>query len=110
MRVAYVDPFSGASGDMLLGALIDAGANLDDLNRELSALGIPDARVLATPTSQHAIAGTHATVPAQRPPLFLRAGLVDPMKTPGAPRQSICLRKRAAAMPTKTRPSASSQR
>ena len=28
MRVAYLDPFSGASGDMLLGALIDAGVEL----------------------------------------------------------------------------------
>ena len=26
MRIAFFDPFSGASGDMILGALIDAGA------------------------------------------------------------------------------------
>ncbi len=25
MRIAFFDPFSGASGDMILGALIDAG-------------------------------------------------------------------------------------
>ena len=25
MRVAYVEPISGASGDMILGALLDAG-------------------------------------------------------------------------------------
>ena len=31
MRVAYLDCFSGVSGDMLLGAMLDAGLPLDDL-------------------------------------------------------------------------------
>ena len=41
MRVAYVDPFSGASGDMLLGALIDAGASLDEMNRAIDGTRHP---------------------------------------------------------------------
>lgn len=35
---AYLDCFSGASGDMLLGALIDAGVSEERLRRELGAL------------------------------------------------------------------------
>lgn len=65
MRVAYVDPFSGASGDMLLGALVGAGVAAEDLNRDLSALGIPDARVHIETVSQHGITGVHATVPPE---------------------------------------------
>jgi uncharacterized protein (TIGR00299 family) protein len=62
MRVGYVDPFSGASGDMLLGALIDAGVPLDGLNRELAALGIADARISAEKVLREGISGTLATV------------------------------------------------
>jgi uncharacterized protein (TIGR00299 family) protein len=40
MTIAYFDCFSGASGDMILGALIAAGADLDILGRELEALGL----------------------------------------------------------------------
>src|SRR5687768_8700098 len=65
MRVGYVDPFSGASGDMLLGALIDAGVPLDELNLALSALAIPGARVEAELTARHGIRGTLATVAAE---------------------------------------------
>jgi len=35
MRIAYFDCFSGVSGNMILGALLDAGLPLDDLRREL---------------------------------------------------------------------------
>ncbi|HCC69258.1 MAG TPA: nickel pincer cofactor biosynthesis protein LarC [Nitrospiraceae bacterium] len=38
MRIAYFDCFSGISGDMILGAMVDAGLPLNELKRELSKL------------------------------------------------------------------------
>ncbi len=40
MSVAYIQSIGGASGDMLLGALLDAGLSLDTLRQELSKLGV----------------------------------------------------------------------
>lgn len=40
MKVLYFDCFSGAAGDMILGALIDAGCPLDDLRGALGSLAI----------------------------------------------------------------------
>jgi uncharacterized protein (TIGR00299 family) protein len=40
MTVAYFDCFSGISGDMTLGALIDLGVDLDFLKKELKKLGL----------------------------------------------------------------------
>src|SRR5215469_862645 len=40
MRIAYLDCFSGISGDMFLGALLDAGVPADVLEKAVSALGI----------------------------------------------------------------------
>ncbi len=40
MRIALVEPFGGASGDMFLGALLDAGAREDALRNALSMLGL----------------------------------------------------------------------
>jgi len=42
MKVAYCDCFSGISGDMFLGSLIDAGLPLEVLKKELSKLNLPD--------------------------------------------------------------------
>jgi uncharacterized protein (TIGR00299 family) protein len=39
-RVMYLDCFSGAAGDMLLGALIDAGVPIDALRSALGSLGV----------------------------------------------------------------------
>ncbi len=38
MKIAYLDCFSGISGDMLLGALLDAGLDLETLRQALSTL------------------------------------------------------------------------
>jgi len=39
-RILYFDCFSGISGDMVLGALLDAGLPLDDLKRALGSLAV----------------------------------------------------------------------
>jgi uncharacterized protein (TIGR00299 family) protein len=40
VKVLYFDCFSGASGDMIVGALIDAGVPLDDIQAALGSLSI----------------------------------------------------------------------
>lgn len=42
MKILYFDCFSGMSGDMVIGALLDAGANADMLVEELSKLDLAD--------------------------------------------------------------------
>jgi uncharacterized protein (TIGR00299 family) protein len=44
MRIAYLECFSGISGDMFLGALVDAGVSPDLLRRTVESLGV-DARL-----------------------------------------------------------------
>ena len=41
MRIAYFDCPSGAAGDMIMGALVDAGAPFEALQGELATLGLP---------------------------------------------------------------------
>jgi len=40
MTIAYFDCFSGAGGDMIVGSLIDAGADVDALRASIDALGV----------------------------------------------------------------------
>lgn len=56
-RVAYFDCFSGASGDMLVASLLDAGASIEDLQHALSALPLGGYETLTNPASQKGITG-----------------------------------------------------
>ncbi|MEM9587524.1 MAG: nickel pincer cofactor biosynthesis protein LarC [Planctomycetota bacterium] len=47
-RLAYFDCFSGISGDMTLGALIDLGVSLPMLESTIQSLGLPEVRIEAT--------------------------------------------------------------
>jgi uncharacterized protein (TIGR00299 family) protein len=62
MRVAYFDCFSGISGNMILGALIDLGLSLDGLKKELSKLHIPGYEVKASSVDKKGISAVHVDV------------------------------------------------
>src|SRR6476659_1109809 len=47
MRILYFDCFNGASGDMILGALLDAGLPLPALRDALGSLGLAEYEVAA---------------------------------------------------------------
>ena len=47
MKLLYFDCFNGASGDMILGALLDAGLPLEELRRALGSLGIAEYELAA---------------------------------------------------------------
>ena len=60
MRIAYFDCFAGISGDMTLGALIDAGLDPALLQAELDKLNLSGLSATFHPTTKHGIAGTRA--------------------------------------------------
>jgi uncharacterized protein (TIGR00299 family) protein len=62
MRIAYFDCFSGASGDMILGALIDAGLSPQRLRQELKKLRIPTVHLKAEKVLKRGLAATQVTV------------------------------------------------
>ncbi|MGI9429380.1 MAG: nickel pincer cofactor biosynthesis protein LarC [Bythopirellula sp.] len=45
MRISYLDCASGVSGDMMLGALIDAGVDLAAVQAGIDSLGLPSCRL-----------------------------------------------------------------
>lgn len=65
MTIAYFDCFAGASGDMILGALVDAGVDLDSLRDKLAQLAIPNWELRAEKVSTRGIAATRVQVIAR---------------------------------------------
>lgn len=58
MRVLYLDCPSGISGDMFIGALLDAGLNLSFLQQALSKLGLDGYKICKKIVVRHSIRGT----------------------------------------------------
>ena len=64
MKIAYFDCFSGISGDMTLGALVDAGVELSALEAELRRLNLPSWKITAEKVKRGAIFATQVKVEA----------------------------------------------
>ena len=62
MKIAYFDCFSGVSGDMILGALIDAGLDIRELESELGMLKISGYKIKTEQTARKGISGTKFSV------------------------------------------------
>ncbi|MBI1355806.1 MAG: nickel pincer cofactor biosynthesis protein LarC [Acidobacteria bacterium] len=62
MRIAYLDCFSGIAGDMLLGAMIDAGLDADRLRAEIAKLGLPGVELQVEKTVRRGITGSDVKV------------------------------------------------
>lgn len=58
MRIAFLDTFSGISGDMTVGALIDAGVPLDAVRDAITRLGIDAVEVSVERVERSGIAAT----------------------------------------------------
>jgi hypothetical protein len=63
-RVAYLDCVGGLAGDMLLAALLDAGAGLDTLRGVPSALGIDGVRIDVERVERQGIGALHLRIAA----------------------------------------------
>ena len=62
MRVGYIHMIGGASGDMLLGALLDAGLSPTDLEAELMKLPVPGCAIAARRDHRGGLPGVHVTL------------------------------------------------
>ena len=62
MKLAYFDCFSGISGDMTLGALVDAGCDVVRLREGLKALRVPGWELTAEKVWKNGMAATHVKV------------------------------------------------
>ncbi len=62
MRIGYLDCFSGVSGDMWVGALLDAGLALDDLREVVKSLQVPGVGIRSERVLRAGVAGTRFVV------------------------------------------------
>jgi uncharacterized protein (TIGR00299 family) protein len=62
MTLVYAHCFSGASGDMFLGALVDAGVDPGALQEELAKVPIDGYRLSFSPVRRRGLAGTKCSV------------------------------------------------
>lgn len=91
MTIAHLDCSSGASGDMWLGALVDAGASIECIQRAVDHLGVGDVRITVGRVRRAGMAAASVRVrpPQDTPPprtwpdirtILEEAGLDDPVR------------------------------
>ena len=62
MKTIYLDCFSGISGDMMLGALVDAGVDLEAIQAGVASLGLANCRLVAHEVKRRGFRATKVDV------------------------------------------------
>ena len=93
MTIAYFDCFSGISGDMALGVLVDLGLDIEDLATSLSSLDLEEFRLEAREVSSYGLRATKVDVITTETVLvrtfnnirdiIVNSGLPEPVKVKG---------------------------
>jgi len=65
VKIAYLDCASGISGDMTLGALVDAGVDLAAINDGVQSLGLPGVSITRSEVQKHGFRATQVIVEHQ---------------------------------------------
>ncbi|MEJ2413571.1 MAG: DUF111 family protein, partial [Anaerolineales bacterium] len=68
MKALYFDLIAGASGDMILGALIDAGVSVEDLKKKLNGLGLSEFDLVVKKVSKNGFQATKVDVLVESQP------------------------------------------
>lgn len=61
-QTLHFESIGGASGDMILGALIELGVSVEDLNEELKSLQVDPFEIVADPINEQGMTGVRAKV------------------------------------------------
>jgi uncharacterized protein (TIGR00299 family) protein len=77
MRTAFLDCFSGVSGDMCLGALVDSGVPLQDIEQGLRSLPLHGYRLCAERVKRAGMAATRVSVDLDESEHHPHRGLSD---------------------------------
>ena len=96
MKTAYIQSVGGASGDMLLGALLDAGLPLDSIHEAIAALKIPGVNVTDDDEIRCEVRGARALVDVSAAPRYSPQQMLDAVS--GARQLSNTTRQRATAV------------
>ena len=77
MKTAYIQSVGGASGDMLLGALLDAGLPLDSIQEVIAGLKIPGVNVNTAHETRCEVRGTRALIDTSESPRYTPQQMLD---------------------------------
>jgi len=107
MTLAYFDCFSGISGDMTLGALVDAGVGIDVLRSELAKLDLAGYAISAEKVTRSGLAAIKVNVvlekkeqPSRRLPDITKI-IEDSSLSPAIKQKSMAIFTRLAAVEAK---------
>ncbi len=95
-KTAFIQSVGGASGDMLLGALLDAGLPLDAVREAVDAMAISGFSVETAAETRCEVRGTRALVDVSAAPRYSPAQMLDAVA--GAAELSEWTRERASAV------------
>ena len=96
MKAAFIQSVGGASGDMLLGALLDSGLPPDAVREAVAALDIPGVAINTADETRCEVRGTRALVDVSGAPRFSPPQMLDAVG--GASALSDQTRARASAV------------